>query len=94
MGKRKIKNVKVVSCKNEYSIYNYLKNNPTIFIAFCSAVVAFVTFLSKITTQIMIKRTFAYWSFDYSHINVENSSVLTSALLAIIYSVSISLIFL
>ena len=70
---------------NEYSIYDYLKKTPSILIAGSSAVVATVTFLARLITNINIRKTLMFWNIDISNINTDNSALVFQSLMSIFY---------
>lgn len=70
---------------NEYSIYDYLKQTPSILIAGSSAIVATVTFLARLITNINIRKTLIFWNIDISNINMDNSALVFQSLMSIFY---------
>ena len=72
--------------KNEYSIYDYLKKTPSIFIACVSALVAVITFFAKLMIIISAKQELAFWGIKPEHYCTSNESILFVATTAIIYA--------
>ena len=71
--------------KNEYSIYDYFKKNPSICIAFFSATAAIITFFARFLTIISVRKELLFWEFDPSYFTISNESVLFTAIVSIIY---------
>lgn len=72
---------------NEYSIYDYLKNNPSILITLVSAIVAIVTFFAKSIMTVSIKNELAFWEFDYRYFVLGNESLFLNAAAFLFFSV-------
>lgn len=72
---------------NEYSIYDYLKNNPSILITLVSAIVAIVTFFAKSIMTISIRNELEFWEFNYRNFLIGNESLFLNATVLLIYSV-------
>ena len=77
---------------NEYSIYDYLKKTPSVLIAGVSAVVAIITFLAKVLTNINSKNTLAFWNIDLSNVITANDSLIFQSLMSIFYTIATAVI--
>ena len=71
---------------NKYSIYDYLKNTPTVLIAAISALVAIVTFFAKFITLISSRRELIFWGFSSSYATFGSESIIYTVIFAILYS--------
>lgn len=72
--------------ENNHSIYNYLKGNPTVLLAFISAIVAFVTFFAKFATLIYSQKELEFWEFDSSYATFGDESIIYTVIFAVIFS--------
>lgn len=70
---------------DKYSIYNYLKKTPSFLIAVGSAIVAVITFLAKLMTNIEIRKILTLWNIDISSVDPDNSALIFTSLLHIFY---------
>lgn len=83
--KKIVKDIEKHDNQKRFSIYLYLKSNPTVLIALISACVAGATFIAKISAANSMKMVLMFWNFDLSYLNYENSSLLFSALMSFLY---------
>ena len=79
---------------NEYSIYDYLKNNTAILLAVISGIVAIVTFFAKYITFVSARKELAFWGFDISYATFGTESIIYTVIFSIVYSVFTSVILL
>lgn len=77
--------------KNRYSIYEYLKANPSVFLAVMSAGIAIVTFFAKLVTLIAAKKELSFWEFEPSYATFGNDSIIYTIIFSIVYSCLITL---
>lgn len=73
--------------KNEYLIYDYLKNTPSLLIALISAIVAIVAFFAKSIMTVSIRNELAFWGFDYRYFDIGNESLFLNATILLLQSV-------
>ena len=72
--------------KNEYSIYEYLKNTPSVFIAVVSTIVAIVTFFAKYITLISARKELEYWGIEPTYASFGDESLVFPVVISIVYS--------
>lgn len=72
--------------EREYRIYEYLKENTAVLLAVISALIAIVTFFSKLSTFITIRNRLKYWEFDVAYANLGNESDIFQVTFSIIFS--------
>ncbi len=77
---------KVEDSKNEYSIYDYLKNNPSVFITCVTAIVALITILAKIITYVSECKKLNFWEIDLSYAQFGGESIVYSVIFAMLYT--------
>ena len=73
------------SDSNEYSIYNYLKNTPSVLIASISALIAIITFFAQIISIISTRKNLLFWDFNISYVNIDNDFIAISVIMSIAY---------
>ncbi len=72
--------------KNEYSIYDYLKNTPSVFIAAVSAIIAVVSFFARLMMNISLRQELVFWDINPDHLAQGNESIIYNAVVSIIYA--------
>lgn len=70
--------------KDQYSIYNYLKENPASIATVFTVLIAVVTFLAQVKTYMTNKKTLVYWKFDSSYATLGTEGLLYSAIASIV----------
>ena len=77
---------KIEECeKNKYSIYDYLKKTPSVFIAGVSAIIAVVTFFARLMASFSLKKELLFWDINPGHLTA-NDSIIDNAVVSIIYA--------
>ena len=75
---------------NENSIYDYLKQTPSLLIAVISALVAIMTFFAKLFSFIVARKELAFWEISLAYANsATNRVTLFSAIASLLYSFSL-----
>lgn len=70
---------------NKFSIYDYLKKTPSVFIASISALIAVVTFFARLMTEFSLRQELLFWNINPEHA-IATDSIINNAVVSIIYA--------
>ena len=90
------KNIDAITDNNnsnkDYTIYNYLKEHPSAILVILTTTITVITFFAQVMTYFANRNQLIYWGIDDSYVTVTQNSMFFSAMMSIIYVITIAVL--